>query len=70
MSVGKLLTGVSMAVAGVAAAIALFGLLHEFTEPGGLHGLVHNLETWAVTVGYHTALIVLAAAGVLYLARK
>jgi len=68
--VGKILASLVLGMAGLSVLIALLGLWHEFVEPGGLHELMHNLEAWVVTLGYHTALIILAAAGVLHLVRK
>jgi hypothetical protein len=70
MQVTVVLKNMALGIAGLSVLIALIGLWHEFTEPGGAHELIHNLETWLVTAGYHAALIVLAAAGVLYLLRK
>lgn len=70
MSVEKALAKLALGVAGLSVLIAVLALWHEFIEPGGPHELMHNLETWLVTVGYHTALILVASAGVLYLTRK
>jgi hypothetical protein len=69
MSVNKMLGIAVVLVAAVATVIAAVGLLHELTAPG-THDLVHSLESWMVHVGYHLALILLAAAGVNYLVSK
>ncbi len=70
MPVARALANLALGIAGLSALIALVALWHEFTEPGGAHELVHNLETWLVTVGYHTALIFVATAAVMRLVRK
>ena len=72
MSVKTLLTALALGIGAVSAAIAVASLLHSLTElsAGGPHMFMHSLEEWVATVGYHTALIVLAAASVTYLARK
>jgi hypothetical protein len=71
VSVGKLLPYVSLGFAGLSVLIALFALVHELVDvAGGPRMLVYGLEQWVLTMGYHVALILLAAAGVVYLTRK
>lgn len=70
MSVKSLLVSISIALAGIACIIAAVGLGHELLSAKDPHLLVHGLEEWAVTVGYHLALILLAAGALQYLAHK
>jgi hypothetical protein len=70
MSVKILLTAAAAVLAAVAGLIALIGLVHELASAKDAHMLVHGLETWVTTVGFHLALILLAAALVNYLAYK
>jgi hypothetical protein len=71
MSVGKLLTYIAAGLAVLCTLLAVIVFFHEFIGvAGGPMQVVHNLEAWLMTVGYHTALIILAAAGVIYLMRK
>ena len=70
MSVNKLFTAASGVTAGVACVIAAIGLLHELLSGLPPEVLIHELEGWVATVGYHLALILLAAGIVSYLANK
>ena len=70
MSVNKMLSLAALAVAAVAAVIATITLLHELTTGADPHSVMHSLENWVTGVGYHLALIALAATAVNYLASK
>ncbi|HSX28930.1 MAG TPA: hypothetical protein VLE73_00055 [Candidatus Saccharimonadales bacterium] len=70
MSVGKLLTLCAGGLAAVCTALAVVVFFHEFAGVSGPLEVIHNLESWLMAIGYHTALIILAATGTAYLARK
>jgi hypothetical protein len=70
MSVKILLTAATAVLAVVAGIIALVGLVHELASAKDTHMLVHGLETWVTTVGFHLALILLAAAVINHIAYK
>jgi hypothetical protein len=70
MSVNKLLDITAALVAAVATVIAAVLLVHELTTAPDPHALMHSLERWVSSTGYHLALIVLAVAGVKYLTAK
>jgi hypothetical protein len=66
----KSLAIMSTVLATISCAIAAVGLVHELLSARDPHMLMLNLEGWTTTVGYHVALIVLAAGAVTYLASK
>ncbi|HSX31713.1 MAG TPA: hypothetical protein VLF43_00490 [Candidatus Saccharimonadales bacterium] len=71
MSVARVLVLLATGLALLCSILALVVFAHEFVGVGGGPlEVVHNLEVWLMTVGYHTALILLAATGVAYLGRK
>ena len=70
MPIKKLLSGASTVIALIAVVTASIGLVHELLSNNSLDRVVHIIESWSVTAGYHTALILLAAAGVQYLLNK
>ena len=70
MPINKLLTYLAFAIALIAVLILATGLLYGIWTAHDPHMLMHELENRVVATAYHTALIVLAAAGVVYLSRK
>ena len=70
MPVKSLLMGMSVALAGIACIAAAVVLGHELLSAKDPHMIVHGLEEWVTTVGYHLALILLATGVLHYLAHK
>lgn len=70
MSIEKITVRIATGVVCISAAIALAGLLHALFTSHGLDELIHRLENWAVNLGYYIVLMLLATAGIRYLASK
>ncbi len=70
MPLKEFLKYLSVGIALIAVAICVVSLIHAITSSGGFETIVHELEGWVSEVAYATALIILAAAGVMYLTRK
>ena len=70
MPVKNILVAVSTGLAGIAGIIAVVGLVHELLTARDPHMLIHSLEEWVAEIGFRVAFIILAAAGVNYLAHK
>ena len=70
MPITKLYTNIALAIVVISSLIALFGLLNELGSGNSLNVTINELESWISGVGFSLALIVLAATGVSYLAKK
>lgn len=70
MPVGRLLATLAMFIAVAAFVVTVVALIHTFATAHDPHMLMHELEAWVVSVGFHLALILLATSGIYYLGSK